>query len=431
MADPSDLSGTDASFAEHRGEEVYRINFSWLVRLRWAAITGQLVVIAVVALGMRIPLPLAPLLAICGVEAASNVIGAGWLTRSPRVREGHIGALVTLDVLLFSGLLYFTGGPQNPFSFLYLIHLALAAHVLRPRWMWGLVGLVLACSGALFLDHVPLPTTGPHEMNGFGLHLKGMWVALCVAAVFIVYFLYRVNRALSERESELERARERSVQSQRLAALATLAAGAAHELASPLSTIAVVAKELELELGEADAEARQDVKLIREQVGRCRDILEQMASDAGQPTGEGAGKLDVSSLIARVLEGQRSSRVEAHIARAAREATLDAPARALRRALSGLVDNALDASGDDAPVSLRVDADESNVRIEVQDQGPGMDADVAARAMEPFFTTKPAGQGMGLGLFLAKTVIEQLGGRLELDSRPGRGTTVRVQLPRT
>lgn len=408
---------------------MYRINFSWLVRLRWAAIAGQLVVIFAVYYGMHIALPLAPLLAICAAEAVSNVAGALWLTHKPVVREVHVGALVTLDLLLFTSLLYFTGGPSNPFSFLYLIHLALAAHVLRPRWTWGLVALALACSAALFVDHVPLATTGTQEIaHGFGLHLKGMWVALCVAAVFIVYFLYRVNRALAERETELERARERTVQSQRLASLATLAAGAAHELSSPLSTIAVVAKELEHELSDADTEARHDVRLIREQVGRCRDILDQMASDAGQPTGEPASEVGAPGLAQALAEGLH--RVDVDIDASAAQAALEAPRRALERALRGLLDNALDASPA-GPVSLRVDADASTVRIEIEDRGAGMSPDVAARAVEPFFTTRAAGRGMGLGLFLAKTVVEQLGGRLELDSEPGRGTIATVVLPRT
>lgn len=409
---------------------MYRINFSWLIRLRWAAITGQLVVIVAVSLGMRIALPLTPLLAILGAEAATNIGGALWLMRGPAVREAHIGALVTLDLLLFSGLLYFTGGPTNPFSFLYLIHLALAAHVLRPRWTWGLVALALACSAALFLDYVPL-AIGPHEVpHGFGLHLKGMWVALCVAAVFIVYFLYRVNRALAERDEELDRVRERTTQSQRLASLATLAAGAAHELASPLSTIAVVAKELERDLADADPDARQDVKLIRKQVGRCRDILYQMASDAGQPTGELAIELDAADLAATAVEGQPPERVDVHVTPEARQATTRAPQRALAQALRALVDNALDASPAGAQVRVEVDAGPTTLRIEVTDRGTGMSPEVSARAVEPFFTTKVAGRGMGLGLFLAKTVIEQLGGRLSLDPAPGRGTTARVELPR-
>jgi len=431
MSAPADIPDTVASLARQRRDEAYRINVSWLVRLRWAAITGQVVVILVVWLGMHITLPLAPLAALVGVEAASNIGGALWLTRRPVVREAHIGLLVTLDLLLFSGLLYFTGGPSNPFSFLYLIYLALAAHVLRPRWTWGLVALTLACSGALFLDHVPLAMTGPHEMpHGFGLHLKGMWVALCVAAVFIVYFLYRVNRALLEREHELQQARERSAQGQRLVSLATLAAGAAHELASPLSTIAVAAKELEHELSAADAEAREDVTLIREQVGRCRGILDQMASDAGQPTGEPTTELDASTLLAAILQGHDSNRVVVHITPAGQKATLRAPARALAQALRGLLVNALDASPGSAAVELDLDADTERVRLEVRDHGSGMAPDVAARAMEPFFTTKATGRGMGLGLFLAKTVLEQLGGRLSLESSSGQGTVARAELPR-
>ncbi|MCE7894360.1 MAG: sensor histidine kinase, partial [Sorangiineae bacterium PRO1] len=209
--------------------EVNRLNLSWLVWLRWASIAGQSATILGVHFAMAVPLPLAPLAAIVAVEVLTNVACALWLRRDPVVRERGIALLIALDLLLFTGLLYLTGGPTNPFSSLYLIHLALAALAVGARYTWALVGLTLACSAALFLGHVPLEMGGHDHaaMGHYGMHLKGMWVALGVSACFIVYFLDRLKRALVERELELRRARERTARQERLAGLAALAAGAA------------------------------------------------------------------------------------------------------------------------------------------------------------------------------------------------------------
>src|SRR6185312_12802900 len=220
-----------------------RINFGWLIRLRFATIAGQAITVAVVRFGLGVPIHLAPLAAIIALEAVSNLVGLG-LARIRSPREAWLLAVMAFDVLAFSALLYFTGGPENPFSFLYLVPIAIAAITLRSAWTWALVFLSLASSAVLFVQHRPLPTNGDHASH-MALHLRGMWVAFSVAAAFIVYFLLRVRRALGLRDAELESSRNLAARQQRLASLATLAAGAAHELATPLSTIAVVAKELE------------------------------------------------------------------------------------------------------------------------------------------------------------------------------------------
>src|SRR5262249_34698668 len=156
----------------------------------------------------------------------------------------------------------------------------LSAIVLAPRRTWALVALSLVCFGALFALHTATPSEEMSSHLGHDqLHLRGMWVAFGVAATFIVYFVRRVTRALAEREAELTRQRTRG---EKLASLATLAAGAAHELATPLSTIAVVAKELERDVSArspADQPLVEDARLIRDQVERCRAILLQMADD--------------------------------------------------------------------------------------------------------------------------------------------------------
>jgi two-component system sensor histidine kinase RegB len=233
---PSALSDTRA---------VHRINLSWLLRLHWAAIAGQAGVIAVVQSVLHVALPIAALVAILGVEIAANAAFEAWVRSGRPVTERTLAGAMALHVTCFTGLLYFTGGPMNPFSFLYLVHIALATLILRPRWTWTLVLLSLAGSAALFVRHVPLPMDHGahmhHMTHGGGpidMHLRGMWVAFAIAAAFIVYFLYRVTRALGEREVELARMREHAARSERLASMATLAAGAAHELATPLATIA-------------------------------------------------------------------------------------------------------------------------------------------------------------------------------------------------
>ena len=338
---------------------------------------------------------------------------------------------MALDVLLLTGLLYFTGGPFNPFSFLYLVHIALAAVVLRPRATWALAGLSLLCSGILFVDHRPLPLAGLDHDAQMHVHLRGMWVALGVATGFIVYFLMRVMRALAERDAELAEARHLAARQEKLASLATLAAGAAHELATPLATIAVTAKEVERQLAAVPPSAMsEDISLIRAQVERCRDILDRMAAGAGESAGEGPREVSVAEVVtASVAELGSEVPLRVAIEPGLEARRLRLPPRALSQALRGLLQNALDASPEGMEIRLEANERAGWLQFVIQDRGTGMPAEVLARVGEPFFTTKPPGRGMGLGLFLARALVERLDGRLQIQSAPGQGTTATVSLP--
>ncbi|HVO31140.1 MAG TPA: ATP-binding protein [bacterium] len=398
------------------------LNLSWLVKMRWAAITGQALTILGVHAGLGIELPLVPLFSLIALEAGSNVGALLWLRRW-EVRETTLLAVMALDVILLTGLLYFTGGPFNPFSFVYLVQIALAAVVLRPRWTWFLVGLSMAGSALLFVAYRPLEIPGPDHMT---VHLRGMWVAFGVSAAFIVYFLFRITSALALRESELAAARSLAARHEKLAALATLAAGAAHELSTPLSTIAVAARELERAL--AAGAGASDARLIRDEVARCREILDRMAAHAGQSAGEGMAETTVTGLAEECvasLGAQPPIRVEV----VAGESTVRVPAHALSQAVRALLKNAQDASPAGADVSFRARVEDETLRMEIEDRGSGMPAEVLSRAGEPFFTTKPAGHGMGLGLFLSRAVIERLHGTLRIDSAPGKGTRAVITVP--
>ncbi|HKE18001.1 MAG TPA: hypothetical protein VKB80_24160, partial [Kofleriaceae bacterium] len=226
------------------------LNFSWLMKLRWSSIAGQIATILAVYWLLEIKVPLLPLFVVVGIELLSNVLCAVWFQRRPPVHEWHLAAIMALDICFLTGLLFFTGGPFNPFSFLYLVNIALAAVALHAQWTWMLVALALLSFGVLPLtDYWELPLTNLDAAENVRLHQQGVWVAFGVAAAFIVHFLWRVTGALAQRERELLQTRVAAAQKERLASLATVAAGAAHELATPLGTIAVAAQELERQLG--------------------------------------------------------------------------------------------------------------------------------------------------------------------------------------
>ncbi len=412
-----------------------RINFGWLVRLRFATVAGQAITIAGVRWGMGLEIPLAPLLGLVALALASNLACLA-LARERAPQDWWLLAVMGFDVLTFTGLLYLTGGPENPFSFLYLVPIAIAAITLRSAWTWALVLLSLASSAFLFTWHQPLPAAGGHAGH-MRLHLRGMWVAFGVASAFIVYFLLRVRRAMEARDDELAASRNLAERQARLASLATLAAGAAHELATPLSTIAVIAKDLEHEVAGTPG-AAADVQLMRAEVERCRRILARMRVDAGDPAGERFARVSVRDLVDDCLTDEdrpatARSPVDVAVDDATAATTTALPRRAFAQALRGLVDNARQASPAGQPVSLRVaaatDGGARRLVFEVADRGAGISPATLARVGEPFFTTKPAGQGMGLGIFLARAIVERLGGELSIRSTPGTGTTATVWLP--
>lgn len=410
------------------------VNIQWLARLRWAQIAGQAATVLVGQVLLDGALPMAQLLAVIAVGLVSNLaielyyfgdrrrVRAAWRP----VHERQIALVMMLDIAVLTGLLYFSGGPHNPFAFLYVVQIALATVLIRALWSWMLVGLSFVGFGILLIAHQPLAIRDDHRMIG-------MWVALGVASAFVVYFLRRITGALAQRDAELTEARGLAARQERLASLATMTAGAAHELSTPLATVALAAKELERALTRSaqpdESELVADARLIREQVGRCRTILEQMAQGAGT-VGESVASCTIRELLDEALIGVRSAPpVNCEVPAELAQVRLRLPPRAVSQALRSLITNAQDASPATATVSISVRCDEAKLGLAIRDRGAGMPGEILARIGEPFFTTKPPGRGMGLGLFLARAVIEAVGGTLEIDSVAGAGTCVLVTLP--
>jgi two-component system sensor histidine kinase RegB len=408
-----------------------------LVRLRWGAVAGEAFSLLVARYTFGADLPLAVVLALVGLMAASNLLLAS-VVRRRAIPAAWIAAVLAFDTVQLTAVLAAVGGSSNPFSILYLVQITMAALMLGPRWTWALAGLAATAYAALFVLVPPSPVLHDHTGEHFASHLRSMWMAFSVAAGLIAYFVVRLAAELERREQELVAERERASRHERLAALTTLAAGAAHELGTPLATVAVVARELEVAVcrlpGPVQESMGEDVRLIRSELDRCRLILDRMAARSGetageQPepvTGEGFAREVVSN-----LSEDEAARVDVRLQEGV--SVFVAPPRALAASVLNLVRNGLDASAPAGRVTMEIGAavsgDHARILITVSDRGPGMPPDVLSRACEPFFTTKAPGQGLGLGLFLARTLVEHLGGRFTLDSTPGTGTRASVELP--
>jgi two-component system sensor histidine kinase RegB len=343
-----------------------------------------------------------------------------------------IASLFCLDILSLTAILMLTGGASNPFSLLYLVQITLSATILNKYWTWLLGLLSVLCFGTLFWLYLPIPALGGHHApGGEDLHLIGMWIGFAVAAFLIAFFSGQISEVLRRREQELRELQQLLAKRERLASLATLAAGAAHELATPLGTIAVVAKDLENYASETrpDNAVAEDSRLIRSEVERCRRILEGMSAQGAELPGEMPVQIAVAELLERLkasLPAGLSSRLE--IRNDLGDAITTIPVRAVIQSLTALIKNGVEA-GTKTNVTIRISGMGDTVSFMVQDDGDGMSEEVLQRIAEPFFTTKPPGKGMGLGTFLVRTLAEGLGGALQFQSSTHQGTTATLELP--
>lgn len=422
---PQDTSPTD--------ELTSTLALPWILRLRYGLAATELAIFILAATVARAHIKIVPAVCIVAVTLLSNILEKRARTRFALTADRTIAALFCLDILCLSAVLMLTGGPTNPFSLLYLVQITLSATILNKHWTWFLGILSIICFGSLFQYYVPIPLLEAHHFQeGRNLHLLGMWIGFAVAAFLIALFSGKISEALREREVQLLALQHRLAAKERLASLATLAAGAAHELSTPLATIAVVAKDLEnlaarLQLNEAVAD---DTRLIRSEVERCRHILQGMSAQGAEVPGERPTAIPVAALLSSLQEQfPEPARSRLRFARLDPSLQVVAPAQALIQSLAALSKNAFEASADQTPVSIHVNQIGDAVCFAVQDEGPGISDQVLGRIGEPFFTTKPAGKGMGLGAFLVRAFAEGLGGSLRYESQIGAGTKALLEIP--
>ena len=265
-----------------------------------------------------------------------------------------------------------------------------------------------------------------------GRHFAGMWWAFAATALLVAALVAQLAKSVTRRDEALAILGDRAARNARLASVAALAAGAAHELSTPLGTIAVTARELERALDGAGQRVAADLALIQTEVRRCRAVLDNLAVRAGQPAGEMPQSTTVAAIVQEV-SGSLNTAERERFAPTLSDDALDVtwPREAVTRAITNLVRNGLQASSPSELVILDAAADaDGYVRLAVVDRGVGLTPEALSRLGEPFFSTRPEGKGLGLGIFVARATFEQLGGSLVFSSTPGQGTSAQIRLPR-
>jgi two-component system sensor histidine kinase RegB len=398
-----------------------------LVVVRWWVLAAAtLAVLALPAL-LGIALPMWPMLGAIGVALAWNAANSRRLRAATTAGIGELFRQLCFDVVLLAVLLFFSGGATNPLVSLLLPPVAVAALTLPARHVAGVAALAVAAYSLLMVSFVPLPVDDPTRATR--LHLTGMWATFVVSVALIAWFVLRMTETIRRRDAELAAAREQALRDERVLAMGTLAAGAAHELGTPLATMAVLAGELARD-ERLDAAARADIELLGQQVGHCKRIISGLAERAGASRAEGAARMPADAWLESVHAGWMALRGNGgngacHLEIVgAGETPLLVIEPTLEQGIVNLLDNAARAGG---PVAMRAGWDAENLRIEVSDRGPGFpEAVLRAGGV----TTFPAHVGgSGIGLLLTRAAIERLGGRLTLANPPEGGALARVELP--
>lgn len=404
-----------------------------LVALRSMAITAQLLTLAAVWKILELELDWQPMLLTIAALAAINLYSWLRLRSGKPVPNTELFTQLCVDVLALSVLLYYSGGSTNPFVSLYLLPLVIAAATLPGRYTWGMAALTSACYSVLMFYYIPLPHNHQHDSDSaFNAHVMGMWLGFVFSTVVVAYFVVQMAQAVRNRDEMLTRVREEILRNERIVALGTQAAGAAHELGTPLSTMAVVIGELQHE-AEAQPGWRDALGILSEQVRGCKRILDKILANAQI---SGATSLQPADrLMAEVLDEWQLLRPAApfqYHSDGVQPAPLVSMDATLRAALMNLLNNAADAapaSDTPQPIEIRTHWDAASFTLEIHDHGKGLSKEAELKAGSAFFTTKT--DGHGIGLFLANATLERLGGSVRLFNREQGGATTKIILPIT
>lgn len=404
-----------------------------LVLLRTIAVVAQCTTLVLAYHFLAMELEWLPLLAIMGAQAGWNLFTWWRLRLAYPVSNLELFAHLCTDVLALAVLFYFAGGSTNPFISIFLLPLVITATTLPRGYTWAMAAITTACYTVLMKFYIPLPMAQhlghaghmEHAMPQdeiFNIHIIGMWMGFVISSVVVAYFVVKMAHAVRERDERLAKVREETLRNERIVALGIQAAGAAHEMGTPLSTLAVLIGEMKRE--QAVLPQWQDsLTTLDDQVRACKRILDKLLVDAQNAK----AVQSVEQFLAETLDEWQLLRpaVRCHYQPGNQSSPQIQVDPALRAALLNLLNNAADASPQEINIETQHGAETFILRI--HDHGPGLTPDAAARAGSAFFTTKE--EGRGLGLLLANATIERMGGKVRLFNREGGGATTEIVLP--
>lgn len=403
-------------------------NLQRLFLLRNIVIAAQCLTFALVHWVLEMQLPWTEMVAVTALLAILNL--ATWIRLHRRwpVSSVEFFAQLLVDVFALSTLLYFSGGSTNPFISLYLLPLTIAAAALPWAYTWVMAAITISCYTLLLFYYVPLPHDHEEHNTEFNLHVSGMWLAFVLSTVLIAWFVVKMGISIRERDKDLALAREQALRNEQIIALGTLAAGAAHELGTPLATMAVVTGELQKDYTE-NSEFQNNIRILRDQITHCKHMLTQLLADAGQARAEDGSGQAVDLFLRQVLDKwqlMRPSVKFTYHGKGAEPVPQILNTQLLSQSILNLLNNAADASL--KHVEIKANWDYRELHLEILDYGTGLTGEAAQRAGQAFFTSKAPGKGFGIGLFLANANIERFGGSVRLTNREG-GACTQVTLP--
>ena len=411
----------------YRPQDRTSLELRWIINLRWAAVVAQILAYVICCRLAGLTVTHLPFVVLTLIAIISNIFLEIASLRQRIVTLSLQGAVVTFDVLLLTALLYCYGGHTNPFSMVYLAYIVIGALFLSPPWSWTVFALSAAAFLGLFFDHLPVPQFEmQHHHHGtgaaaFDLHLSGMFFALILIGALITW----CGSALRGR-IEVLRAQQ-SVHDQ-MNAIMSLTAAAAHELATPLGTALLIAESLRSH-PRVDHEVSQEVSDLWEQLSRAGEVLSRIRLRSPELQGEARKVVSVQELLAGVLARFSSADQQRIRVQGVTSLEIETLPLSLEEALRSVLKNALEESLPDGAVMLDVAVTGPSVTFRIRDHGKGVETALLPRLGEPFFTLKEPGKGLGLGLFVVRTIMTCLGGTLTFTPREP-GLEVCLSVPR-
>jgi two-component system, sensor histidine kinase RegB len=414
------------------------VRLDTILRLRWLAVLGQLAAIFVVAQGLEFDVEVVPCVTIVGLSALLNLVLQIAFNPMQRLEPAYAAALLALNIVELAGLLFFTGGLQNPFSFLFLAPVLISATALPVRLTIALGVLAVACASVLLFFYLPLPWDSDDPLILPPIYLFGVWLSIVLAIGVTSLYAFQVTEEARKLSDALAATELVLTREQHLTQLDGLAAAAAHELGTPLSTIFLISRELERNMNIEDGSPLAgDIKTLREQAQRCRDILAKITQLSA--TGAPFDRMPLSTLIEEIIAPHRDFGVaiKVRIAVAAASEPVGTRNPAVLYGVGNIVENAVDFARTTVEVNAWWNAE--TVEIVISDDGPGFAPDIMKRIGEPYLSRRRSAdeaqgghRGLGLGVFIARTLLERTGAMVSFTNRvfPDHGAVVQIAWPR-
>jgi len=379
---------------------------------------------------LHIPLPDLPIAFAVGGMLLLNLMTLLRLRKHSNVSDKELSLQLLGDLIALTLLFYFTGGYSNPLVWMYLLPLTVAAVALKREYAWLLAAIAVSCYSVLVFYYVPLSHLHMHDIAGktLDIHLVGMWIGFVVSAGIIAFFVTKIGQSLRDYDHIMATIREKSLESERVLSLGTLAASAAHELGTPLATMAIVSKELAQDLA-SQPDQLQQLEILRTQIGRCKEILSSITRNAGQSRADAGQGLPLREFLQEAIQRWRDTRPATELVITLCSSDHNPVIftdRTLTQAIQNLLDNAADVSPEQ--ILFNADWNDNLLQLQIRDFGNGITDEVKKQLGKPFFTSKNE-KGMGLGVYLTQITLTRFGGELSISNHPEGGVLTLIKLP--